>query len=329
MSYIQPAYLPPPIPPKLTAAHNFQDLRDGVKEYLQQNETFTRNYITQLAANHNKNANGFSPDDVAAATTIQVDGNLQQIVTGTAAIETITPPAKFNGFKELYAANGFSLVTGGNIATAITVPAGEVVLLSYFPPTQLWGVVAAFFTGTLPDNSVGPAQLQANAVTTPALAASAVTTAKIAANAVTTPLLASGAATEGTSFTDNTTDNITPYGTPVTIISGTVTVNAATDFVSGSVTIDGTSANIQSDDQLAYTILRGATSIATGTLKLTLSTSTIVGGVWASTIAFEDSGISGSQTYSVQLTTTNGSGNTTFAVSKTAASLQIVDHKAQ
>jgi hypothetical protein len=198
MSYQMPEYEPPPIPPKLVSARNFQELREGTKEYLQQTETFTRNHIVQLTNSHNRNAQAFGAN-VASAATMQVDGTLQQIVTGTAAIGQILPPAKFNGFKALYAADGFSLVTGGAlpgaIASAITVPAGEAVLLMYFPPTETWGVIGAFVAGTLPTGSVGPAQLQAGAVTAPAIAAAAVTTPAIASAAITTAKFAANAVT--------------------------------------------------------------------------------------------------------------------------------------
>lgn len=186
MSYTQPIFEPRPIPPKLQTAHTFQDLREGTKQFASQFLQDSAQYITQFAANHNKNAQGFG-SDVVSAPIIQVDGTLQQIVTGTAAIATITPPAKFNGFKALYSRDGFSLVTGGNIATAFTATVGTLVLLLYFPPTGLWGIISTPFVGVLPANSVGPTQLQANAVTSTAIAAAAVTTPKLGVNAVTYP----------------------------------------------------------------------------------------------------------------------------------------------
>lgn len=338
MSFQQPIYSSPPLPPKLLNANSFQDIRDGAKEYLTQLKQFQDIFFVQLTNNHNRGAQGFDPN-VASAATIQVGPNLQQIVTGTNAIDTVTPPKGFNGFKALYSRDGFSLTAAGNIATAISVPAGEAVLLMYFPPTLTWGVIASFFAGTLPANSVGTSQLQNSAVTTAKIANQAVGTSQLAnaavgttqlANAaVTTAILAAGAATEGATFTDNSSQNISPYLSAVSVISGAVTVNATTDFVTGQVTLGGNSSNIQSNDQLDYVVTRGATTIASGTLKLTLSTTTVVGGTWSSTLTFEDSGVSGSQTYAIKLTTTNGSGNGTYAVTKTAASMQIVDHRAQ
>lgn len=333
-------------------ANNFRDLRDGVKEYLQQKMEDDRDFLVQLTNSHNRNAQAFGPN-VASAASMQIDATLQQIVTGTAAIDQIVPPAKFNGFKALYSRDGFSLVAGGPmpgaIATPLTTTPGILVLLLYFPPTQEWAVISAVFAGTLPAGSVGPAQLANGAVTAPAIAtgavtapaigtgavtapaigSGAVTTPAIGSAAITTPKIASGAATKGTPFTDNSSQNIAPYGTPASVVAGTVTIDAASDFVNGQVSLGGTVVNLQSLDQLDYTVLRGATTIASGTLKLTLSTTTVVGGSWQSTLTFEDSGVSGSQTYTIELTTTNGSGNTTYAVTKTAAMLQIIDHKAQ
>lgn len=353
MSFQQPQYQPRPIPAQLRDANSFRDLRDGVKEYLQQKMEDDRDFLVQLTNSHNRNAQAFGPN-VASAASMQIDATLQQIVTGTAAIDQIVPPAKFNGFKALYSRDGFSLVAGGPtpgaIATPLTTTPGILVLLLYFPPTQEWAVISAVFAGTLPAGSVGPAQLANGAVTAPAIAtgavtapaigtgavtapaigSGAVTTPAIGAAAITTPKIASGAATEGTAFTDNSVQNITPYGTPVSIAAGTVTVNAVGDFVNGQVTLGGNSSGIQSGDEVDYTILRGATTIATGALKITISGSTpTLGSDWVSSITFEDSGISGSRTYSVELTSVNGSGMGTLTVQKTAAQLLIIDHKAQ
>jgi hypothetical protein len=178
MSFQMPIYEPTPIPAKLQNARNFQDLRDGTKEYLTAKASTDRDFLVQFTSSHNRNAQAFGPN-VASAATMQVDGTLQQIVTGTTTINRILPPAGFNGLKALYSANGFALATGGvlpgAIASGISVPAGEAVLLMYFPPTQTWGVIGAFVAGTLPVGSVGTAQIQNGAIITSKFAANAVT----------------------------------------------------------------------------------------------------------------------------------------------------------
>ena len=352
MSFQSQIYSPPPIPHSFLEANDFRSLRDGVKQYLIARGNYDKDYLVQLANNHNKNAQAFGPN-VASAASIQIGPELQQIVTGSAAIDQILPPAGFNGFKALYSRDGFSLVAGGPlpgaIATPLTTTPGILVLLLYFPPTEEWAVISAVFAGTLPSGSVGPSQLQtgavtapaiatgavtapaigAGAVTTPAIGAAAVTTAKVANNAITTPLLASGAATKGTSAIDATSQNITPYATPVQIISLTATIDSTSDYVEGSCVILGNGSGIQSSDGMTYFVFRNAVQIQTGILQLTLSSATQVGGQWVSVVNFTDGGVSGSITYSIKLQTNNGSGAGTVTEQKTAAQMQVIDHRAQ
>jgi len=226
-------------------------------------------------------------------------------VTGTAAIQTITPPPAFSGPIFLVARDGFSFTTGGNIANSISVPANSLVTLVYTPQFSLWWVTSV----TVADGSI--------------------TTAKLADGAVTTGKLAPGAATVMTSTVDNTSQNIVPYDTVVTVASETVTIDAVTDQVHVTGRLNATASNIQSTDSGMAFLYRDAVLLDTAPIELTLSTTTTVGGSASAAFSYFDTGISGAHTYSCQMSIHNGSGNATFGIVKDSCALIIVDMRAQ
>lgn len=66
-----------------------------------------------------------------ASATVLKPTNAIHHVTGTATIQTITVPVGFTGPLFLLSDNGFSLTTGGNIATAATVGIGTEAMLVF------------------------------------------------------------------------------------------------------------------------------------------------------------------------------------------------------
>jgi hypothetical protein len=86
--------------------------------------------------------------DIAAAATITVTNQIHRI-TGTAAISTILQPSSSIGVGPLmlYAGNGFTLTTGGNVTPALTIPAGHGAFGAFHPalnpPAGLWVFVTA------------------------------------------------------------------------------------------------------------------------------------------------------------------------------------------
>jgi len=91
---------------------------------------------------------------LASAATITVDHPIHT-VTGTAAIATINAPAGFSGPIFLLASDAWSIVTGGNIALALTATAGTAIVCVYDYVTAMWSPIPA---GT---SSFDPAQIEA------------------------------------------------------------------------------------------------------------------------------------------------------------------------
>lgn len=146
---------------------------------------------------------------------------------------------------------------------------------------------------------------------------------------VNTEHMASGAATKTGTVTDATSQNLTPYGSLVQVGTLTVTVNATGDIVEITGAIKGTASNAQSGDQITSVLKRGSTVLDTTNMIITLSSTTTVGATFAGTFTFHDTGISGSETYTLSLKTVNGSANGTFAATKTFCKMRAVDLRAQ
>jgi len=138
MSYQVAAYNPPPI--ALADARDFRSFRDRVKSTFDVQNTYNQQFFQNLVQATNNNAQNYGPN-IASAATIHPT-QFAHIVTGTATISTIVPPAGFNGLLALISQSGFVLATGGNIAMAKSPAVGSAVLLVYMPVTQRWYPVA-------------------------------------------------------------------------------------------------------------------------------------------------------------------------------------------
>jgi hypothetical protein len=231
------------------------------------------------------------------------------VVTGTGTIQTILIPPGYNGTLYLISRDGFSTTVGGNIAQTIAAPPTSLVTLVYAPQEGLFYITSI----SVPNGSIGTAQL--------------------APGAVTTPILASGAASEGTPVIDNTVQNIAPYNSYITIATITVSIASSQDFVHITGRSVGNFANCQSGDGVTVKVFRDSTMLDSVAASLTLSTSTVVGGVLGAAFSLDDNSTlgltSGSHTYTIQMASMNGSANGTFAVQKTSCWVIIIDLKAQ
>jgi hypothetical protein len=130
-----PRYDPPAV--TLTAGNNlFAAVRTLERAVLALHQ-YLYDWLTLVADQINTGYQGFARQSVAAAATVSVSAR-QTLVTGTATIQTINAPPGFSGQIVLISQDGFSTGTLGNIAAAKTVPAGQAILLEYFPPTAKW-----------------------------------------------------------------------------------------------------------------------------------------------------------------------------------------------
>jgi hypothetical protein len=135
VSYQVAAYNPPP---SILAAdvRDFRSFRDRVKAIFDVQNNYNQQFFQNLVQAINNNAQNYGAN-IAAAATIHPT-TFMHLVTGTATITTIVPPAGFNGQLALIAQAGFSTATGGNISRAVTVAAGQFLMLVYLPPTSTW-----------------------------------------------------------------------------------------------------------------------------------------------------------------------------------------------
>lgn len=224
-------------------------------------------------------------DDIASATSIAVSSVIQR-VTGTASIQTITPPPGFSGPIFLLSRDGFSFITGGNIANAVAVPSNALATLVYTPQLDLWWV----------------------------------TDVAIADGSITTAKLAPGAASANGSVTDNTVQVIGTSDTGVASFS--VNVNAITDFVMlhGRTIFSVTNYDTTTAPNIVTKLWRGP--VTTGVLvdsvtgNLTASSGSTLDGSAAAPFNFFDTGISGPTTYNLSISCAAGP---TFTKTSTVA----------
>jgi hypothetical protein len=137
VSYQVSSYQPPSI--NLERARDFRGFRDSVKEALRDKTSYDLQFFQNLVQATNNNAQNYGTNITAAATIHPTE--FAHIVTGATKITTIAAPQGFNGLLALIAqstGSGFSTGTGGNISRAVTVAAGQFLLLLYFPPTSIW-----------------------------------------------------------------------------------------------------------------------------------------------------------------------------------------------
>jgi hypothetical protein len=136
MSYQVSAYNPPNI--ALADARDFRSFRDRVKATFDNQNNYNAQFFQNLIQAINNNAQSWG-NLIPSAATIHPT-RFMHIVSGTATITTIVPPAGFNGLMALISQNGFSLGTGGNVSRAVSPPIGSLVLLVFHPVTQTWYV---------------------------------------------------------------------------------------------------------------------------------------------------------------------------------------------
>ena len=107
--------------------------RDGARLAIKMLHTYLRQYVQNMDKFQSSVVDNLNPliwtPSIAAAATI-VPGNTLQPITGTATIDTISAAKESMRFT-LMAVDGFSLTTGGNIAAARTIAAGNAVTLFF------------------------------------------------------------------------------------------------------------------------------------------------------------------------------------------------------
>lgn len=126
-------------PPSLdtTGVRNFQELRDAVLGFFPRYVQYTNDYFqTQLLPPLNSGVFGFG-NDIASAATINITNYIHQ-VTGAVAVATINVPTGFSGSVVLYARDGFSVTSAGNITPAASIAAGHGILLAYHAGISKW-----------------------------------------------------------------------------------------------------------------------------------------------------------------------------------------------
>lgn len=121
------------------------------KEWLQEIATSLTNFVQytfnywnqQVLPQVNTLLTSYGPD-LASAASITVTNQIHQI-TGSASIETITLPSGSIavGPLMLYARDGFTLTTGGNVTPAASVAAGHGALGVFHPALNLWVFVTS------------------------------------------------------------------------------------------------------------------------------------------------------------------------------------------
>jgi hypothetical protein len=127
----------PPLVPSPTG--KFRDDTDAVRNYMvKQFLPWQFNWLTDFANDFNTGPQGLGAD-IVSATAINFSAFAHR-VTGTAAIATINvpPTIPFAGQLILISIGGFSLTTGGNIASAKSVTINTAVWLIWSQVDQLW-----------------------------------------------------------------------------------------------------------------------------------------------------------------------------------------------
>ena len=133
MAYQQEQFQVPPVPPQLSNAKTFNDLKQGTQTFAQQTTKYLADFENEIRNNQNNNTQGLGPN-ILSNTTIYTSRPCH-LVTGTAAVQTIIPPAKFSSQLMLFAGTppGFSLEPGGNIYLNQTAPVSSFAILNYQP----------------------------------------------------------------------------------------------------------------------------------------------------------------------------------------------------
>ena len=312
MSTPQLDYNPPPIRFN-RYPNNFEEIRKSVQDiggYLGQLQDKQVNYFRQLFNTINNAGQGFGPD-LASAATISPTSTIH-VVTGTNTVSQINIPPGFNGPLYLISHDGFSVTTGDNIAQAAAVPATSLLVLVYVPQTALFYITAI----SIPANSITTAMLQNGAVTGAKIAASTITAGNIAALTITTGLLAADAITANGSIVNNSPTSITT--SDVALGTFTVNVNDPSDVILISGSISTTASNYAATGSITVTskLWRNATivggNVTAGTLLnswpgfLNASTTPTLAGEGAGSPNWNDTGVSGSNSYTFSMTTQAG-----------------------
>lgn len=135
---IQP-FSPPAMPPDL--GRDFRTFRDNISMWLRQYDQSVRDYLTRVTEAVNNQHQGFG-ETLASASTLEPSSFMHR-VTGTDTVTTIGVPPDFPGQTiVLQSVDGFALGTGGNIAQAKSLRAGQTAMLTYNPDDSLWYEVA-------------------------------------------------------------------------------------------------------------------------------------------------------------------------------------------
>jgi hypothetical protein len=111
---------------------SFQDLRSevvSISKDIRSVLQYTDQLFTEIIALINSSTQGVG-EDIASAATISPVWPIHR-VTGTAAIDTINPPAGFSGPLWLIPTDLWTTVTGGNIALGTTAVVNRVLILVY------------------------------------------------------------------------------------------------------------------------------------------------------------------------------------------------------
>jgi hypothetical protein len=131
--------LPPFAPPSRPGQPepDFKQYWAKQEKWLDNYQKYIFEYMQQMVDLANSGAQGFALTNIPAAAVISI-GAYTTIITGTATITKIKTSPDFSGQIHLIAQDGFDTAPGINISKAVTVAAGDSVLLDYNPVTRLW-----------------------------------------------------------------------------------------------------------------------------------------------------------------------------------------------
>lgn len=206
-----------------------------------------------------------------------------------------------------------------NSITATQIAAATITTTQIAASTIVGGNIAA--------STITGGNIAAGTVSATNIAANTITTNQIAANTIQTANMAAGSITAQGGTYSSTTIGI--GGTLTAVAGWNATIQASSDLIEVTVTVYGTFANAGAADTVTMAIYDSSTQLYNTTNGLTnLGGGTATSGDFAASASFLTTGFSGSRTYWCYMYITNGSGNGTFAATKTAALCQTMDYRA-
>ena len=137
-----------PAAPGAVNIKSFQDLRTYLLDYVTNTwMQYVNNYFQQeMLPVLNTFQFNYGPN-LASASSLNPTA-LIQTITGSVAIDTINPPptppaSTFAGPLCLFAQDGYTTTTSGNILLAVSVPTNHMALFVFNPILNKWGVITS------------------------------------------------------------------------------------------------------------------------------------------------------------------------------------------